>query len=145
MWEQAKGTIRTVWRYLGPAVAGGLVWWLGFSGMDYPEGRWFVRACILIAGYAVFLFVYYLGQKPPIDWAAIKAEREVKLQPLIWEEVRDMVVAAGFDPATALLNDAFAVLGGKEKAFVTARDAVRKRLRLEDPAWINILRRLGDP
>jgi hypothetical protein len=34
--------------------------------MDYPEGRWFVRACILIAAYAVFLFVYYIREgRPP--------------------------------------------------------------------------------
>jgi hypothetical protein len=98
----------------------------------------------LIAGYAVFQFVYHIGQEPPIDWAAIRAEREVKLQPLIWEEVRDMLVAAGFDPTTALLNDAFAALGGKEKAFVTAANTVRERLRWEELVPI-LRRRLGEP
>jgi hypothetical protein len=84
MWQQAKGTIRTVRRYLVPAAAGGFVWWLGYYGMRHLEARGAVGACITVAAYAVFLFVYYLGQEPPTDWATIKAEREVKLQPLIW-------------------------------------------------------------
>ena len=52
---------KAIRRYLGPAVAGGFVCWLGFFSMDYAGGRWFVRACILIAGYAVFLFLDYLN------------------------------------------------------------------------------------
>ena len=66
--------------------------------MHHREAQSVVWACITVAACAVFLFVYYLGQEAPIDWAAIKAEREVKLQPLVWEEVRDMVVAVAFDP-----------------------------------------------
>ena len=58
MWEQAKGTIRTVRPYLIPAAAGGLVGWLGLWGLGYPAGRWFARACILIGAYAVFALVY---------------------------------------------------------------------------------------